>query len=218
VDVKTQVESAYEFDSFVYHLRKSGGHVAALHHHRQHHYFARADLSDFFYSIARNRVQRALAEIGIARARHYAKWSCVKNPLDGPSYALPYGFKQSPILATLVLLTSGVGAYLRELDASSSVAVSMYVDDISLSSDDEKALSEAFGILKEKIAEANFQISPLKIREPATGIDLFNCDLRNGSTFVRPSRIEHFYSEERSELSVMGFENYRASVSEGNSP
>src|ERR1700710_1474341 len=106
-DIKQQVEKAYAFDVFVFHLR-NGGHVAALHSHRDHAFFARVDIRRFFYSIARNRVQRALMSIGIPRARHYAKWSCVKNPYGDPSYALPYGFVQSPILASLVLMESPV--------------------------------------------------------------------------------------------------------------
>ena len=58
-DIKAQVELAYQFDDFIYHLKKKGGHVAALHAHRPHKFFARADIRRFFYSIARNRVRRA---------------------------------------------------------------------------------------------------------------------------------------------------------------
>src|SRR5687768_206007 len=90
-DIKAQVEAAHQFDPFVYHLR-SGGHVAALHSHRHHQLFARVDIRRFFYGISRSRVQRALSEIGILRSRHYAKWSCVKNPYGEPRYVLPYGF------------------------------------------------------------------------------------------------------------------------------
>lgn len=143
-DIKAKVEEAYYFDDFVYHIKKNGGHVAALHAHRGHQFFARVDIKSFFYSIARNSVQRALVGIGIPRARHYAKWSCVKNPYGAPSYALPCGFVQSPILATLVLMGSKVGKYLRDVYAVGVVTISVYMDDISFSSDDERELRLAF--------------------------------------------------------------------------
>src|SRR6056297_3097158 len=78
-DVKQRVEDAHTFEDFYYHLR-DGGHVAAIHSHRPNTHFCKIDLENFFYSVARNQVVRALRSIGIHRARHYGKWSCVKNP------------------------------------------------------------------------------------------------------------------------------------------
>ncbi|MGH7455587.1 MAG: reverse transcriptase domain-containing protein, partial [bacterium] len=132
--MKRLVEDATNFEAFFFHLRK-GGHVAALHEHRRNRYFARIDLKNFFYSISRNRVARALHEIDIPRAGFYAKFSCVKNPYDEPTcptYALPYGFVQSPVLATLVLSRSVLGCYLRAIQ--SDVTLSVYMDDIAISS------------------------------------------------------------------------------------
>lgn len=111
-DLKNKVESAALFDDLYFHLRP-GGHIVALHEHRDNRYFARLDIERFFYNIGRNRIGRCLREIGIGRAEHYAKWSTVKNPYQTPSYALPYGFVQSPIVATLVLMLSEAGALLR---------------------------------------------------------------------------------------------------------
>lgn len=215
-DIKGQVESAYAFDDFIYHLRKKGGHVAALHAHRPHAFFARVDIRRFFYSIARNRVARALRSVGIKRTEHYAKWSCVKNPYGNPSYALPYGFIQSPILATLVLMQSGVGAFLREIAAQGTVMVTVYMDDISLSADDLAALKLAFYQLQDRLAEAEFEISPAKTRLPGPAMDLFNCDLQCGRTTVRDDRIDLFFSVQRSPPSELAFEEYCQSVTEGN--
>lgn len=216
VDIKAQVEAAYQFDDFVYHLKKNGGHVAALHAHRPHHFFACIDIRRFFYSIARNRVQRAISGIGIARARHYAKWSCVRNPYLNPTYSLPYGFVQSPILASLVLMESGVGAFLRALSAGGFVTVSVYMDDISLSSDDLNLLQAAFEGLLERLATAYFEVSPQKVRPPAPAIDVFNCDLRCGQTEVQQDRIDLFEAEPRSEASMDAFAHYCLSVERGN--
>jgi hypothetical protein len=217
-DIKNQVEAAYSFDDFVFHLRHSGGHVAALHAHRDHKYFARVDIARFFYSIARNRVQRALAEIGILRARHYAKWSCVKNPYLDPTYALPYGFIQSPILSSLVLMQSAVGNYLRSISTGGQISVSVYMDDISLSSDNNDVLVEAFEKLKQNLGEANFGLNIAKERTPSSAMDVFNCDISRGKVGVQQQRVDLFYSQERSPLSIAGFEDYCERVIDGNAP
>lgn len=214
-DIKGQVEAAYPFDAFVYHLRTNGGHVAALHRHRSHLYFARIDIRRFFYSITRNRVRRALSDIGITRAVHYAKWSCVKNPY-GAGYVLPYGFVQSPILATLVLMESGVGALLRQLDVKGGVTVSVYVDDITLSSDDLDRLKAAFERLLQSLADSNFEVSSDKVRVPALVMDVFNCDLEHGKTNVQSERIDRFEAEPRSDASADAFADYCLSVENGN--
>ena len=88
-EIKCAVEEAYDFDPIYFHLRR-GGHVAAMHHHRDNCAFARIDISRFFYSVSRRRVQSALDRVGVANARFYAKWSTVANPYDDPKYALPY--------------------------------------------------------------------------------------------------------------------------------
>ena len=214
-DIKAKVEVAYPFGGFVYHLRATGGHVAALHRHRPHLYFARIDIRRFFYSISRNRIGRALSGIGIPRAIHYAKWSCVKNPYGG-GYVLPYGFVQSPVLATLVLMASGVGALLRQLDAEGVVTVSVYMDDISLSSNDLGSLKAGFEALQQSLTEANFEVSPDKVRAPAPAMDVFNCDLQQGKTNVQAERIERFEAEPRSGASADAFADYCLSVENGN--
>src|ERR1039458_2688934 len=94
------VRARIEFERHYYHFFK-GAHVAALHTLRAHKYFARIDLRNFFYSVGRNRVKTALRAIEVPRADHYSKWSTVRTPYDGPRYALPYGFPQSPLLASL---------------------------------------------------------------------------------------------------------------------
>ncbi len=215
-DIANKVGTKYRFDDFVFHIRKSGGHVAALHLHRNHQFFARVDLRRFFYGIGRNRVKRALSSIAIERAGHYAKWSCVKNPYEGPSYVLPYGFIQSPILATLVLLESPLGVLLRELDAAPKIAVSLYMDDITLSSDDVDLLNKAFMRILETVELAGFQASLDKLKEPQASMDLFNCTLMHTCTEVLPSRVDRFHAEQRSPQSIEAFDRYCASVAEGN--
>ncbi len=204
--IKRRVGKLYKFDHFVYHF-KDGSHVKALHNHRKNTYFCRVDIERFFYSIRRNRLKRALRDIGVRKAEEFAKWSTVKNPYEGGGYVIPYGFIQSPILATLVLVSSTVGAYLRSLDGN-VITISVYMDDICLSSNDESALWAAFEGLKEAVAKAGFTLKADKTRAPARVIDVFNCSLENGTTAVLPDRVAEFFSLPRTPASVEGFETY----------
>jgi hypothetical protein len=217
-DIKAQVESAYPFDHFIYHLRRQGGHVAALHAHRSHQFFARLDIRRFFYGISRSRVRRALAGIRIGRALHYAKWSCVKNPYGNPAYALPYGFIQSPVLASLVLMQSEVGDFLRAVAGQGHVLPTVYMDDISLSSDDFSSLRTVFDQLLVHLDNAGFEVSPNKTRSPAATMDLFNCDLSHGQTRVSDDRINAFLATGPSQVSLGAFLSYCTTVEVGNHP
>ena len=212
-DVKQRVEAAYSFDDFYYHLRK-GGHVAALHSHRANTYFCKIDIKNFFYSIARNRVVRILRMIGVPCAQHYGKWSCVKNPYVDPHYALPYGFVQSPILAALVLAKSEIGRLLNCI--ALDVTVSVYVDDISLSSNDRALLQARYDELLLAVDVAAFTVNAQKCVPPCRDMTVFNCSLRNGDTVVTPDRIAQFNDVPRSVESLAGFERYCDSVKHGN--
>lgn len=214
-EIKAAVEDAYAFDPIYFHLRQ-GGHVAAMHYHRGHHAFARIDISNFFYTISRRRAQSAMERAGVSNVRFYAKWSTVFNPYEDPKYALPYGFVQSPILASLVVATSDLGQHLRQLPANVKAAV--YVDDISLSSNDLKALQEVYDSTLALIESDGFSINFDKLRPPANGIDIFNCDLEHGKTRVMQDRIEAFRSSNSSQQAEEAFAAYCASVEKGNQP
>jgi hypothetical protein len=187
-EIKEAVGGAYTFDPIYFHLRR-GGHVAAMHHHRDNHSFARIDISNFFYSISRRRVQSALDRAGVVNARFYAQWSTVVSPFGDPRYALPYGFVQSPILASLAVATSALGQHLLRLPAS--VKVGVYVDDISLSSDDANDLQQAYDATLAVIAADGFAVSPGKLRPPAPAIDIFNCDLAHGKASLLMTESTH---------------------------
>ncbi len=212
-DIKSQVEDAVDFDEHFYHLRK-GGHVAAIQAHRQHHYFAKIDITNFFYSVSRRRIQTALTANGIYRARHYAKFSCVRNPFGNPKYSLPYGFVQSPILATLVLQHSEAGQLLR--DVSDEIVVSVYMDDISISSDDLTALQQVYDQLIGVLPENGFEINPAKAVEPHPYLIVFNCDLEQGRTRVTDERIAEFLASAPSQEAEDAFVSYCVSVERGN--
>lgn len=203
--LKRKIAKKYRFDSFVYHFRK-GSHIAALHRHRKNKFFCRLDINRFFYSIRRNRIKRALKQIGIEKPEYFAKWSTVRNPYEGGGYVLPYGFVQSPVLATLVLALSPIGAYLRGLPKT--ITCSVYMDDLCLSGPNLAELKAAFDGLVAAVEQAGFTLNDKKTREPAEQIDIFNCSLANDSTAVLQDRVDEFYANERSEAAVDAFETY----------
>lgn len=214
-EIRRLVGERVEFAPYYFHFR-DGAHIAALHAHRANRFFARIDLKNFFYSVGRNRVRAALKSIGInqADAERYAKWSTVKNPYQEPPYALPYGFPQSPLLASLVLRQSALGAAIEQLHAG--IVRSVYLDDIAISGGDLDELRHAFQIVCAAAIEANFTVNQDKVREPAPTIDLFNCDLIEGHTTVREERVALFYDTERSPAGVAAFESYRERIVIGN--
>lgn len=212
-EIRAAIEERLEFEPLYYHLSK-GAHVAALHAHRQHLYFARLDLKNFFYSVGRNRVKSNLKAIGVPSPERYARWSCVKNPYGEPAYALPYGFPQSPLLATLVLRRSALGSAIQSLPTH--VQRSVYLDDIAISSNDEEEIGGAFQSLLTAIEIAGFTPNEEKICPPSKAINLFNCDLTHGRTAVCDDRVSAFYSVPTSDESEVGFEGYRSSVEQGN--
>jgi hypothetical protein len=204
--IQRRIADVYKFDDFVYHF-KDDSHVKALHSHRDNAFFCRIDISRFFYSVSRNRVKRALKQIGVHTPEYFAKWSTVKSPYaDIPGYVVPYGFTQSPVLATLALAVSAVGVFLRGL--SPAITASVYMDDICLSSKDEAALTDAFAGLLQAVGEAGFVLNDEKSRPPSAAIDIFNCSLENGVTGVLPERIAEFYAVERSDPSALAFDIY----------
>ncbi len=159
-------------------------------------------------------MKAALKEIGVPRAEHYAKWSTVRNPYEEPPYSLPYGFPQSPLLATLVLRQSALGKAIRDLPPD--VLRSVYLDDIAVSADDVNQLEAAFYNLKTAVSEANFTLNEDKVSEPAPQIQLFNCNLAQGKSTVTDERVAIFYAHGGTDDRIAAFENYRASVAVGN--
>lgn len=212
-ELKELLEERVSFDPYYFHMRP-GGHVAALHGHRVNSYFARADIKNFYYEIARNRVARALYEVRLPKAGYYAKFSCVKSPYGDPRYCLPYGFVQSPVLATLVMSRSALGTFLKQ--AQSEVTVSVYMDDIAISSSSYSTLEIVFAELIEKIKEANFPLNYSKTVRPTDCLQLFNCNLEHNYASVTEIRRSVFFSETRTPVSEEAFKRYCAAIERGN--
>jgi hypothetical protein len=188
------IDRCVDFPDYFYHFR-SGGHVAALHGHLKNKFFFKIDIQNFFYSIARNRIHRAFASHGMRGAPTFAAWSTVRSPYPtGPRYVLPIGFRQSPHIASLVLMHSPVVAAI-EAEQAKGVLVSVYLDDIIGSSKDENELKAAYEAIKTSCVAANLAPNPDKLVGPSPELIAFNCALTSGSAEVTDGRIAKFYAQ-----------------------
>lgn len=182
--VKALVEGHWKAPAYYYHLR-SGGHVAALRRHTKHLYFLKADIANFFGSISRSRLSRTLKEyVGHAQALSMATASTVRNPKDATKTFLPYGFVQSPVLASLVLHKSGLGSFLDAIHKDRKLAVTVYVDDIIISGNDLNRLEALREQLKLRMTKSGFTLALNKSLAPATAIAAFNIELAAGEALA----------------------------------
>ena len=97
---------------------QKGGHVAALHAHMENRLFFKIDVQNFYNSIARMRVTRALRALGLSGGWHIFEMVLCRQPArKRPPARSAYLFRLSPLLATLVLLevARGSGAIERAI-------------------------------------------------------------------------------------------------------
>lgn len=206
----------YRPPSYFYHLQK-GGHVAALKNHYASIYFCRIDLKDFFEHITSNRISRSLKRYyGSAQALHISRASTVPLNYDGETKSrVPFGFPQSPLLSSIVLDQSSVGRYLRTLSRSPRVEISVYVDDITLSGNDERELLAEYEELICLCARSRFTVSTEKSHPPRRSSRLFNIDISQNSVEICAERMSKFvaaYREPRSIAQQEGIYNYVGSI------
>lgn len=189
--IKALVEGQWKAPNFFYHLRH-GGHVAAVRAHVENKYFFRADIDDFFGRVGRSRITRCLKSwFPYADAREMANVSVVKHPSHG-SHILPYGFVQSPILASVALDMSRLGAYLRGLAKHKPLKVSVYVDDIIISSNDLELLNAAADAVSHRAEQSLFPVGTLKREGPCEAITAFNIELAQHSLNISGQRMKVF--------------------------
>jgi len=214
-ELTDRVLSVWKPPSIFYHL-KDGGHVAALRKHLENNHFSNFDVSRFFYRVTKNKILRSLIKHGFSfeDANFAASHSVVKSP-DG--YHLPYGFTQSPILASLVLHSSRAGKFLRRIDKD--VAVSVYVDDIILSHhDDPKKLDETSRQLVEQFGLSGFPISEEKLQVCEPRITSFNVEIGYRHSVITDDRMSHFDEQIRENIdnpfSTEGIQRYVAAIND----
>lgn len=191
-EIKKGIETAWRPPSYYYHLQ-AGGHVAALRSHVGRTSFLRIDLQDFFGSIGLGRVTRRLSEmLGYGLARDLAKASTVPSPKDRTRHVLPFGFVQSPIIASLCFAKSALGNHIQAIHKMADVNVSVYMDDIIISSDDSSLCSKLFDSVKHTAEISKFTLNMSKQQGPAPQISAFNILLGHGSLLVDENRMQLF--------------------------
>jgi len=215
-EIKAAIENKWSPPCYYFHLLP-GGHVAALYSHKPNRYFAHLDISKFFNSINRSRVTHSLKELFVYKtAREYTLASTVKHPAKSPlKYMLPYGFVQSPILASLSLRFSALGRKLDNLSRAASIQVSVYMDDIIVSGNDNDDLENIVGEVKVSAERAGFMLNKTKEEGPSPKITAFNIELTTGILEIESARFRKFQKNYQSTSNPMvkkGIETYITSV------
>jgi len=190
--IKAEVDAVWTPPDYFYHLR-AGGHVRALQAHLGNSSFLHLDIRDFFGSVSRSRVTRCLSTcFGYSRAREMANNSTVQHPMVKGKYMLPYGFVQSPILASLAFANSALGTRIGQLAADPNFAVSVYVDDIVVSSRDDASLAERLPELAIAATRSHFELNEAKQEGPASRVTAFNIDLTHAVLALHQDRLKVF--------------------------
>lgn len=144
-----------------------------------------------------------------------ANASTVKHPDDPKRYIVPYGFVQSQAVAGLCLDRSKLGRYLNSVSKKATLAVSVYVDDIIISSDDKDLCKLALIGLQEAASVSLFMLSPGKQQGPAEKITAFNIEIENASMRIKDTKLLEFveaYLESETAYQRHGILSYVKSI------
>jgi hypothetical protein len=188
-EIKNAVTTKWPTPSYYFHLRQ-GGHVAALRHHQADKYFACLDIEKFFNSINRSRLTRSLKQLfDYKTARDYTLLSAVRHPKITPKrYVLPYGFVQSPVLASLCLRYSTLGNKIDQISRAGAQRISIYMDDIIISGNVESDLQHSMDEIKQAAVKSKFQLNSKKEQGPSTKITVFNVDMTSAYLAIEKRR------------------------------
>lgn len=170
-----------------------GGHVAATRVHLSSSLFVRLDLRRFYDTVTRTKIHRALCLCRFPRAfaLKAACESTVSRSGKGKPYSLPFGFTQSPALASLALATSYLGTALAAI-YHDGLAVSVYMDDVLVSGDDAAALASAREKLEVAAGRSGFEFHPAKSIGPVAALEVFNLALCHRNLEVSAARMADF--------------------------
>lgn len=215
LEIKALVGQSWQPPSYFFHLR-AGGHLAALRHHTDGRFFFRADIENFFGCVTRSKVTRSLVNyFGYRDARSIALDSTVR-PTGMQQAHLPYGFVQSPVLASLALHRSALGSVIHRMaQRTRDLRVSVYMDDIIVSGNCEETLCAALLELLAAGHRSGFPFSTQKVEGPGASVTAFNIRLSQGPLEVIPARLQQFQDailDSENELEKQGIFRYIESV------
>jgi len=195
VKLHENILSIWTPPQYFYHFAK-GGHVSAIRAHLRNKFFVRLDLSKFFDCINRSRVHRALRRIGFSHRRAWdaACHSTVNKEAKKTNYSLPFGFVQSPVLASLAFASSSLGVKIMELHRL-GIDVSVYMDDILLSGNNSADLYLARRQLEAAAEISRFTFNSIKSTGPKPEIEVFNIIVSYNTSKISPDRYKKFEEE-----------------------
>jgi len=186
--------------AFCYHFQR-GGHVAAAEAHLPNRLFVRMDIQRFYDAVSRNKVHRSLKSIGIKQRHAWeaARFATVSRSPSGRGrpYSLPFGFVQSPMLATVALMTSALGNAIAAVHAARAITVSVYMDDVLLSGECASVLANAKTFLEAAAAESGFTFNPEKGSGPTPSVTVFNLVIQHRSMVLTTDRFTDFEDDIR---------------------
>jgi hypothetical protein len=125
-------------------------------------------------------------------AYEFACESTVEKTLGKRDFSLPFGFVQSPLLASVALDRSALGNEIGKLARSNTVTVSVYMDDIILSGHDLDRVDQAQNALIKAAHQARFCVNVDKTQKPGPTAVVFNLLLSQASTLVTVERLSRF--------------------------
>ncbi|WP_162475321.1 reverse transcriptase domain-containing protein [Candidatus Erwinia dacicola] len=210
------IRKKWKAPNYYYHLR-NGGHVTAAKIHLGNDYFSLIDISNFFESTSQSRVTRELKTIiPYEQAREIAKISTVRVPNSKEKkFSIPYGYPQSPILASLCLHNSYAGGILDAINKSGDVIVSVYMDDIIFSSKTLEAINQAFDLFSNALVKSRYKVNTAKTQRPSKLLSVFNLELSSNYLKVSSVRMVQFikaYIESDNHFEQEGIAAYVHSV------
>lgn len=105
---------------------------------------------------------------------------------------LPYGFVQSPLLASLAFYDSALGRCLRDIGGR-GLRVSIYVDDLVISGNDLNLINEAMSDVYLAAEKSHFQFNELKSQGPSKKITAFNIEISKSKIAIHTEKLHEFH-------------------------
>lgn len=214
--VKKAIEEKWSPPSIYYHLKK-GGHIKALCQHLSNKYFIHLDIQDFFGRINRSRITRCIKDfMSYENSRDIAIKSTVRKPdATERRYILPFGFVQSPIIASLCMSKSALGRRLVNISKRLDFEVSIYMDDIIVSTNDLVGLNSQLDLIEAAAIRSGFPLNKDKQEGPGPSVTAFNICISQGLLEITGDRITEFtntYSHSTNEYQRAGILSYIRSI------
>ena len=191
-EIKSVVEKRWQAPKNYFHLR-DGGHVVAVRIHHSAQWVASLDLLRFFDQISRGKIFRSLKRLGFVQsdAWEIACDSTVDKAPPARLFSVPFGFVQSPLIASLVLAHSALGKCIERLRRT-GVDITVYMDDITISSNSQAAISSAIDQLIAAAHLAGFDFNPEKMQMTSPSVTSFNIEFGSGSMSITSERMRQF--------------------------